>query len=466
LKNSLPQALDGSTIVAISTAPGAGGIAVVRISGPDAFRLGSAVFSKTIGAENERKVVFGRILSETGEMIDEGLALVLCGPRSYTGEDTIEFNIHGSTFIQSEVVRLLVLAGCRLAGPGEFTQRAFLNGRLDLTQAEAVADLIASEHSGAHRLAISQLRGGFSREIGALREALIGFAGLLELELDFSEEDVEFANMKAFEDLLVKIISTLKNLIDSFSLGNVIKEGIPISIVGEPNTGKSTLLNSILNEEKAIVSDIAGTTRDSIEDEVVINGINFRFIDTAGIRSTDDEIETIGIRKTFENINKSNIVLYVIDSSKVNDKNLNIYRSNIDKIISDYSNKNILLLANKIDLANISFINDNFSDYDLISISAKDNINIDKVKAKISSYIELGIVNNSSSVITNSRHFSVLNNALTEVQNVYNGMKDGISSDLLAVDVRQALYHFGELTGEITNDELLGNIFSKFCIGK
>ena len=207
-------------------------------------------------------------------------------------------------------------------------------------------------------------------------------------------------------------------------------------------------------------------TRDSIEDEVVINGINFRFIDTAGIRSTDDEIETIGIRKTFENINKSNIVLYVIDSSKVNDKNLNIYRSNIDKIISDYSNKNILLLANKIDLANISFINDNFSDYDLITIGAKDNINIDKVKAKISSYIELGIVNNSSSVVTNSRHFSVLNNALTEVQNVYNGMKDGISSDLLAVDVRQALYHFGELTGEITNDELLGNIFSKFCIGK
>ena len=286
---------------------------------------------------------------------------------------------------------------------------------------------------------MDHMRGGFSNDIKLLREELLNFASLIELELDFSEEDVEFANMKAFEDLLVKIISTLKNLIDSFSLGNVIKEGIPISIVGEPNTGKSTLLNSILNEEKAIVSDIAGTTRDSIEDEVVINGINFRFIDTAGIRSTDDEIETIGIRKTFENI---------------------------DKIISDYSDKNILLLANKIDLSNISFINDNFSDYDLISISAKDNINIDRVKAKISSYIELGIVNNSSSVITNSRHFSVLNNALTEVQNVYNGMKDGISSDLLAVDVRQALYHFGELTGEITNDELLGNIFSKFCIGK
>jgi tRNA modification GTPase len=356
--------------------------------------------------------------------------------------------------------------GCRLADPGEFTLRAFLNGKMDLSQAESVADLISSTSESSHKIAMDHMRGGFSNDIKLLREELLNFASLIELELDFSEEDVEFANMKAFEDLLVKIISTLKNLIDSFSLGNVIKEGIPISIVGEPNTGKSTLLNSILNEEKAIVSDIAGTTRDSIEDEVVINGINFRFIDTAGIRSTDDEIETIGIRKTFENINKSNIVLYVIDSSKVNDKNLNIYKSNIDKIISDYSNKNILLLANKIDLANISFINDNFSDYDLITISAKDNINIDKVKAKISSYIELGIVNNSSSVITNSRHFSVLNNALTEVQNVYNGMKDGISSDLLAVDVRQALYHFGELTGEITNDELLGNIFSKFCIGK
>jgi tRNA modification GTPase len=268
---------------------------------------------------------------------------------------------------------------------------------MDLSQAESVADLISSTSESSHKIAMDHMRGGFSNDIKLLREELLNFASLIELELDFSEEDVEFANMKAFEDLLVKIISTLKNLIDSFSLGNVIKEGIPISIVGEPNTGKSTLLNSILNEEKAIVSDIAGTTRDSIEDEVVINGINFRFIDTAGIRSTDDEIETIGIRKTFENINKSNIVLYVIDSSKVNDKNLNIYKSNIDKIISDYSNKNILLLANKIDLANISFINDNFSDYDLITISAKDNINIDKVKAKISSYIELGIVNNSSS---------------------------------------------------------------------
>jgi len=313
---------------------------------------------------------------------------------------------------------------------------------------------------------MDHMRGGFSDDIKLLREELLNFASLIELELDFSEEDVEFANMKAFEDLLVKIISTLKNLIDSFSLGNVIKDGIPISIVGEPNTGKSTLLNSILNEDKAIVSNIAGTTRDSIEDEIVINGINFRFIDTAGIRTTEDEIESIGIRKTFENINKSNIVLYVIDSSKISSDSLDSTKDKIDKLISTYSNKNILLIANKIDLGNLSFIEQEFSDYDLISISAKDNLNIDKVKTKISSYIELGIVNNSSSVVTNSRHFSVLNNALTEVQNVYSGMKNGISSDLLAVDVRQALYHFGELTGEITNDELLGNIFSKFCIGK
>ena len=456
-------------MIALATPPGIGAISVIRLSGKDSITISNKLFKSinnvSLINQNTHTISLGYII-DSNITIDKVLISVFKAPRSYTGENIVEISCHGSVFIQQKIIDLFTSNGCRLADPGEFTLRAFLNGKMDLSQAESVADLISSNSESSHKIAMDHMRGGFSNDIKLLREELLNFASLIELELDFSEEDVEFANMKAFEDLLVKIISTLKNLIDSFSLGNVIKEGIPISIVGEPNTGKSTLLNSILNEDKAIVSDIAGTTRDSIEDEIVINGINFRFIDTAGIRTTEDEIESIGIRKTFENINKSNIVMYVIDSSKVNSSNLDIYKSNIDKIISDYSEKHILLLANKIDLSKISFIEENFSDYNLISISAKENLNIDKVKTKISSFIELGIVNNSSSVVTNSRHFSVLNNALSEVQNVYSGMQDGISSDLLAVDVRQALYHFGELTGEITNDELLGNIFSKFCIGK
>ena len=457
------------TIIALATPPGIGAISVIRLSGIDSIIISNKLFKALnnldLISQKTHSINLGYIMDSI-TIIDKVLISVFKAPRSYTGENIVEISCHGSVFIQQKILDLFTSNGCRLADPGEFTLRAFLNGKMDLSQAESVADLISSTSESSHKIAMDHMRGGFSEDIKLLREELLNFASLIELELDFSEEDVEFANMKAFEDLLVKIISTLKNLIDSFSLGNVIKDGIPISIVGEPNTGKSTLLNSILNEDKAIVSNIAGTTRDSIEDEIVINGINFRFIDTAGIRTTEDEIESIGIRKTFENINKSNIVLYVIDSSKVSSDNLDSTKGKIDKLISTYSNKNILLIANKIDLGNLSFIEQEFSDYDLISISAKDNLNIDKLKTKISSYIELGIVNNSSSVVTNSRHFSVLNNALTEVQNVYSGMKDGISSDLLAVDVRQALYHFGELTGEITNDELLGNLFSKFCIGK
>ena len=355
---------------------------------------------------------------------------------------------------------------CRIADPGEFTLRAFLNGKMDLSQAESVADLISSNSEASHKIAIDHMRGGFSNDIRELREKLLNFASLIELELDFSEEDVEFANMREFEKLVLKIINTLKNLIDSFSLGNVLKEGIPISIVGEPNTGKSTLLNSILNEDKAIVSDIAGTTRDSIEDETVINGINFRFIDTAGIRDTDDKIESIGIKKTFENIQKSKIVLFVLDSSQINSNNIDLKLNQLKDIIDKYPNKHLLILINKIDLKNPSELFERLADFDTISISAKERLNINMVKDKLSSYIKLGQINNSSSVVTNSRHYSILNNALNEIQNVYEGLQNGVSTDLLAVDVRQALYHFGELTGEITNDELLGNIFSKFCIGK
>ena len=457
------------TIIALATPPGTGAIAVIRLSGTDSINISNSLFNSLNGKQlinqDTHTINLGYIV-DGDTIIDKVLISVFKAPRSYTGENIVEISCHGSIFIQQKIMDLFTRNKCRIADPGEFTLRAFLNAKMDLSQAESVADLISSNSEASHKIAIDHMRGGFSSDIKELREKLLNFASLIELELDFSEEDVEFANMKEFEKLLLKIIDTLKNLIDSFSLGNVLKEGIPISIVGEPNTGKSTLLNSILNEDKAIVSDIAGTTRDSIEDEIVINGINFRFIDTAGIRDTDDKIESIGIKKTFENIQKSKIVLYVLDSSRINSNNIDLKLNQLKDIIDKYPNKHLLIIINKIDLKNSSELLDKLSDFDNVSISAKDGLNINMVKDKLSSYIKLGKINNSSSVVTNSRHYSVLNNALNEIQNVYEGLQNGVSTDLLAVDVRQALYHFGELTGEITNDELLGNIFSKFCIGK
>ena len=307
------DAVDGATICAISTAPGAGGIAVIRVSGKDALPLGSKVFSKALNEINDRSIAFGKFKDAKGIMLDEGIALVMRGPGSYTGEDTVEFNIHGSPYIQREVMQALIEAGCRQAGPGEFTQRAFLHGRLDLTQAEAVADLIAAEHAGAHRLAIDQLRGGFAREINALREALIGFAGLLELELDFAEEDVEFADRQRFDDLLADLLKRVGQLADSFAAGNALKEGIPVAIVGAPNRGKSTLLNALLGDERAIVSDIPGTTRDTVEDACTIDGLRFRFIDTAGLRDTKDQIEAEGIRRALAKAASAATVLLLLD---------------------------------------------------------------------------------------------------------------------------------------------------------
>ena len=457
------------TIIALATPPGTGAIAVIRLSGTDSINISNSLFNSLNGKQlinqDTHTINLGYIV-DGDTIIDKVLISVFKAPRSYTGENIVEISCHGSIFIQQKIMDLFTRNKCRIADPGEFTLRAFLNAKMDLSQAESVADLISSNSEASHKIAIDHMRGGFSSDIKELREKLLNFASLIELELDFSEEDVEFANMKEFDKLLLKIIDTLKNLIDSFSLGNVLKEGIPISIVGEPNTGKSTLLNSILNEDKAIVSDIAGTTRDSIEDEIVINGINFRFIDTAGIRDTDDKIESIGIKKTFENIQKSKIVLYVLDSSRINSNNIDLKLNQLKDIIDKHPNKHLLIIINKIDLKNSSELLDKLSDFDNVSISAKDGLNINMVKDKLSSYIKLGKINNSSSVVTNSRHYSVLNNALNEIQNVYEGLQNGVSTDLLAVDVRQALYHFGELTGEITNDELLGNIFSKFCIGK
>lgn len=457
----MPQVLDGSTIVAISTAPGAGGLAVVRVSGPQALEFSSTIFSKAFNPTCDRKVIFGRILSDTEprEIVDEGLALVLCGPRSYTGEDTVEFNIHGSTFIQSEVVRLLVIAGCRLAGPGEFTQRAFLNGRLDLSQAEAVADLIASEHQGAHRLAMSQLRGGFSREIGALRESLIGFAGLLELELDFSEEDVEFADRDRFNELLTDLIDRVSSLATSFRAGNAMKSGIPIAILGAPNAGKSTLLNALVGDDKAIVSDTPGTTRDIIEDTCVIEGTLFRFIDTAGLRATEDSIETEGIRRAKEKASSAHTVLYLIDSSNETASSASnaIEKLNLPKEV------NLIAVWNKCDLGG------NHESIDIasetIEISASKGEGLSKLKNLLNSSHGLEATT-SALVVTNERHYEALILAEKSLLTVKSGLNGDIPSDLVAIDVRESLQHLGSITGAVNADDILGHIFSHFCIGK
>ena len=335
-----------------------------------------------------------------------------------------------------------------------------------MSQAEAVADLIASDNKASHQIAMQQMRGGFSNEIKVLRDELLNFASLIELELDFSEEDVEFADRKQFEDLLARIIKVLKHLIDSFSTGNVIKNGIPISIIGAPNVGKSTLLNALLNEDKAIVSDIAGTTRDAIEDEITIEGIKFRFIDTAGIRTTDDTIESIGIKKTFEKITQSQVVLYLLDASKVTTDTIHIFNTDIRKIQEQYPDKQLIVVANKMDQANQEFIETSFVYPHTLFTSAKSGSGMETLKTKLLEFVNTGALRNNDTIITNSRHYDSLLKALADVQKVQQGMDSNLSGDLLSIDIRQALYHFGEITGEITSDDLLGNIFANFCIGK
>lgn len=464
--NSLYQ---NDTIIALATPSGAGAIAIVRLSGPDAITMVDAFFksihSKKLSSQKTHTIHLGHIV-EDSRVLDEVLVSVFKNPKSYTGEDVIEISCHGSSYIQQEIIQLFVRHGARIANPGEFTLRAFLNAKLDLSQAEAVADLIASDNKASHQIAMQQMRGGFSNEIKVLRDELLNFASLIELELDFSEEDVEFADRKQFEDLLERIIKVLKHLIDSFSTGNVIKNGIPISIIGAPNVGKSTLLNALLNEDKAIVSDIAGTTRDAIEDEITIEGIKFRFIDTAGIRSTDDTIESIGIKKTFEKITQSQVVLYLLDASKVTTDTIQIFNTDIRKIQEQYPDKQLIVVANKMDEADQEFIETSFVFPHTLYTSAKSGLGIDTLKTKLLEFVNTGALRNNDTIITNSRHYDSLLKALAEVQKVQQGMDANLSGDLLAIDIRQALYHFGEITGEITSDDLLGNIFANFCIGK
>jgi tRNA modification GTPase len=403
---------------------------------------------------------------ENDKILDEVLISIFKGPNSYTGEDVVEISCHGSPYIQQEVIQLFLRNGCRTADAGEFTLRAFLNGKLDLSQAEAVADLIASDNKASHKIAMQQMRGGFSNEIKKLRQELLDFASLIELELDFSEEDVEFANRSQFKELLLKIEMVLKRLIDSFAVGNVIKNGIPVAIVGEPNVGKSTLLNAILNEERALVSEIAGTTRDTIEDEITIDGIGFRFIDTAGIRETDDVVEGMGIQRTFDKIEKSNVVLYMFDAQKFT-LDSKLFKNEIAQIKNKYPLKPLIIVANKIDaLEGIILMNLKKEIKDLHLISAKENIGTEELKNKLKNLVDIGALKNDETIITNTRHYDSLLNALEEIKKIQFGLKHNVSSDLMSIDIRQALHYFGEITGEISSDDLLGNIFANFCIGK
>lgn len=461
------------TIVALASPSGAGAIAVIRLSGSNALAIAETIFQsvsgKSIQHQKTHTIHLGHIVEGT-KVYDQVLLSLFKNPNSYTGEDVVEISCHGSTYIQQQIIQLLLRQGCRMAQPGEFTLRAFLNGKLDLSQAEAVADLISSDNEASHQIAMQQMRGGFSNEIAHLREELLNFASLIELELDFAEEDVEFADRTQFKALLNRIELVLKRLIDSFAVGNVIKNGIPVAIVGEPNVGKSTLLNALLNEERAIVSEIAGTTRDTIEDELVIQGIGFRFIDTAGIRETEDVVESIGIKKTFEKIEQAQVVLYLFEGSKFQVSG-STYITEIEKVKNKYPLKPLLVVINKIDLlteAEITSIRAQLETLDvtLETISAKSNLGIDSLKIQLMSFVNTGALRNNETIVTNTRHYDSLLKALEEIQKVRFGMDTHLPSDLMAIDIKQALYYFGEITGEVTNDELLGNIFANFCIGK
>ncbi len=469
--------IQNDTIVALASPSGSGAIAVIRVSGNDAISICKSVFNsvsvKDISKQKSHTLHLGHIVDDE-KVIDQVLLSIFKGTNSYTGENTIEISCHGSTYIQQQIIQLLLRKGCRMANAGEFTLRSFLNGKMDLSQAEAVADLISSDNEASHQIAMQQMRGGFSNEIMQLRQELLNFASLIELELDFAEEDVAFADRTQFRDLLNRIEFVLKRLIDSFAVGNVIKNGIPIAIVGEPNVGKSTLLNALLNEERAIVSEIAGTTRDTIEDELVIGGIGFRFIDTAGIRDTKDVVESIGIKKTFEKIEQAQVVLYLVDGSRLSvDGKLDAILVEVGKTRNQFPQKPILIIINKMDLISPDIITKidsklttNNQQLTTIYISAKENIGVDNLKNQLLSFVNTGALRNNETIVTNTRHYDSLLKALEEIQKVNFGLQSNISSDLMAIDIREALYHFGMITGEVTNDELLGNIFANFCIGK
>jgi tRNA modification GTPase len=448
------------TIVALATPPGAGAIAVIRISGKDALTISDKLFTgKKLSQQESHTAHFG-YLKEDGRTIDEVVATVFRNPRSYTKEDTVEFSCHGSDFIVRQALQAFIKKGARYARAGEFTMRAFLNGRFDLAQAEAVADLIASDSEVSHQAALNQMRGGFSEEIKKLREQLIHFASMIELELDFSEEDVEFANRDQLKELIYNIRRVVEGLIASFSIGNVIKNGVPTVIAGKPNAGKSKLLNVLLNEEKAIVSEIPGTTRDFIEDEIILEGLSFRFIDTAGLRETKDKIEAIGVERTREKMRTASLIIYLFDVASTNE----------DQLIDDLGELRSMdipyvVVGNKIDKSKEYL--DEFRNFDgIIYISASEKIGIEELKKHVVQMVSADTFRSGNTVVTNIRHYESLVKTKEALNAVLDNLDNGLPGDLLAEDIRQALFHLGEITGEITTDDLLDNIFSKFCIGK
>ena len=459
------------TIIALATPSGVGAISVIRLSGENAIQIVDANFrsvrkNKVLKNAKTHTIHLGHIMSN-GVILDEVLVSVFKNPRSYTGENVVEISCHGSRFIQQEIIQLFLQKGCRMADNGEFTMRAFLNGKMDLSQAEAVADVIASNSAASHQMAIQQMRGGITNELKELRAQLLDFAALIELELDFSGEDVEFADRSKFKELVAKISFVLKRLIDSFAFGNAMKNGIPVAIIGEPNVGKSTLLNTLLNEEKAIVSEIAGTTRDAIEDELIIEGVAFRFIDTAGIRQTEDVVENIGIKKTYEKAENAQLIVFLLDSNKFSHAS-DVFLDEIETIKKRFPTKRLLVIANKTDMLSChdrAILESEIAD--LILLSAKEKTGITALKEALTSLVNTGALSNNETIVTNSRHFEALNNALTAISSVQQGIDLKISTDLFSIDIRECLRHLGNITGEYDVDkDILGHIFSSFCIGK
>lgn len=448
------------TIVALATAQGISAIAVIRLSGNDAIKLVKQVFKgKNLEQQPSHTIHFG-LLKDGDRIIDEVLVSIFKEPNSFTKENSVEISTHGSPVIVKEIIKVLLKQGARLAEPGEFTKRAFLNGRFDLAQAEAVAELINAETDNARQAALNQMRGGFSREINNLREELIHFASLIELELDFGEEDVEFAKRDDLKNLIIKIQSWLRTLIQSFDQGNVIKNGVPTVIAGKPNAGKSTLLNTLLNEERAIVSDIPGTTRDVIEDEMILGGINFRFTDTAGLRDTKDVIEAMGVERTRERMKKASLIIYLFDLSQTTLDDIIHQEEELKSLGIPY-----IKTGNKIDKADPKLLKD-LESHDFIFISASNKTNIVTLKDKILSSFQVKTVKAGDVLVTNLRHYQNLLQTNEALDRVLGGMDQGITGDFLAMDIRQALHFLGEITGSISTDDLLANIFSKFCIGK
>jgi len=447
------------TIYALATPPGIGALGIIRVSGKDAIFIVDKLFPSKDLTKQKAQTIHVGYLVEDKRTLDEVVLSLFKSPHSYTGEDIVEISCHGSAYIQGVVMDALSNSGARLAKVGEFTQRAFLNGKMDLAQAESVADLIAANSAASQQAALHQLKGGFSQNLKELRAELINFAALIELELDFSQEDVEFADRTALVQLIDKLYFNTQNLLDSFRLGNVVKNGVSVAIVGKPNAGKSTLLNALLNEERAIVSDIAGTTRDTIEETLNINGILFRLIDTAGIRKdTSDAIEAIGVAKSVEKIKEADIVVYLFDASTETDDNL---KALLDGHLS--AAKKIILVANKTDLNNSIVL----SDHTIIPISAKDNNGIDNFKKALYNIVVDGELNYENTLVTNSRHQAALQKVLESLQDIKTGMDMNVSGDLLAPDIRKCLHYLGAITGEVEVDrDILGTIFGKFCIGK